>query len=272
VAKGNDGHLLQHGIECELGKRLFDVGGQQGLHLIVTHGMAPTEPFEPREANPGAFVKLERWLDYARQQIPPNDSPSVLSAYRSCGASTAAYPNTGELLAAIIERDKLRGHITEIEPSKIASLDQKWRSMGIKILPGSWRDFLYEYRCPDRLDTPWLFTMDPMTYTKKPFEDDNQLRKCDLRFLLPVFRSYFASSQPGAVCVFCFSLQPNPRLIFINDVQTELAQKLPGVCAYFFETTARGGNKHVGAVLSQDKAMMQEVDAAWRFLSVQSRS
>ncbi len=266
MARGNDGNLLQHGIECELGKRLFDVGGQNGLHLVVTHGMEPTEHFEARDDNPGAYRKLEWWLDQARQHEPQSDSPTVLRAYRSCGASSAAYPNTGELLAASIGRNSLSGYITEVETRKIPSLKQKWQSSRVEILPGSWREFLYEYHCPKELNTPWLLTMDPMTYTTAPFDDDNRLRRCDLWFLRPVFRSYFASQQPGAVCIFCFSLQPNIRQTFIDDIQERVAQKLSGANAGFFETIARGGNKHVGAVLSQDKVMMQKVLEAWDIL------
>ena len=40
MAKGNDGNLLQHAVESELGFRLFDRGGRKGLYVILTHGTA----------------------------------------------------------------------------------------------------------------------------------------------------------------------------------------------------------------------------------------
>ena len=64
MAKGNDGHLLQHAVEAELAFTLFDRGGGNGLYLVLTHGMRPFEPFEEPRGGPHKLLddKLALYL------------------------------------------------------------------------------------------------------------------------------------------------------------------------------------------------------------------
>jgi len=46
MAKGNDGNYLQHCIEVEAAVRLAEMDAAGRLHIALTHGMRPFEPFE----------------------------------------------------------------------------------------------------------------------------------------------------------------------------------------------------------------------------------
>ena len=45
MAKGNDGNYLQHSIEIESATRLAGTDPRGRLHIALTHGMSPWEPF-----------------------------------------------------------------------------------------------------------------------------------------------------------------------------------------------------------------------------------
>lgn len=49
MAKGNDGNYLQHCIEVEAAVRLAGMDTAGRLHIALTHGMRPFEPFEKKK-------------------------------------------------------------------------------------------------------------------------------------------------------------------------------------------------------------------------------
>jgi hypothetical protein len=263
MAKGNDGNLLQHAIEAELAVRLYDRGRRAGLHVVFTHGMGPYEAFERRGKNPSAFKKLDHWLAVARDVTREKDQPAVTGAYRLTEAGSRHYPNSGEILAALLGRSNLSGQICEADRAKCGTLERAWQGSRVTILPGSWRGHLGSLCCPSNLSVPWLFSMDPMTWVDGPFEDDDKLRASDLNALAPVLGSYGDSGHPGAVAIFCYSLRPKGQCSFRKGIRGALAAMPSTVPLAYFETVARGGNKHIGAVFCSDRDMLQQVSDAW---------
>jgi hypothetical protein len=263
MAKGNDGNLLQHGVEAELGVRLWEAGGRQRLHLVLTHGMAPFEPFEPRGDNPSAYRKLARWLS---EPMPDVRSPAIVRAYQQLQASPQRYPNSGEILAALVGRGNLSGYICETDPRKITALRNAWHGTAVEPLHGSWRHCVSRLRCPVDSPSPWLFSMDPMTFVDGPSEDDDKLRESDLRLLVPILESYAASGQPGACAIFCYSLRPDDRERFRAAIHAQLVSYVRGFSVDFLKTVARGGNRHIGAVLCSSVGLLGEVRKAWQVL------
>jgi hypothetical protein len=260
VARGNDGNLLQHGVEAELANALAPEGT---LHLVCTHGMAPSESWE----NPGRNRRLLHWLGQAAGPPNPNE-PAVVRAYRTRNVSPEAYPNTGEIVAALLGRDGLTGFISEKDLQKHDRLRQAWNATGITPLLGSWRQHLGVIQAvvPNR---PWLFSMDPMTFfpDRAREEDDNRLYPVDLYGLLrPIWEDFFESGQPGAVALFCFELQRGPgidRYELFRETTQAFARNL-GAQIQNFEVSY--GNPHVGAVLTKTPGLLDIVADRWQTL------
>src|SRR5437899_2313368 len=106
MAKGNDGNLLQHAVELGLGDILSRERSGCRLHLVHTHAMAPYEAFgEDRGGLRGA---LDAVLDRGRGSAIGSD-PVLVRAYRACSANDQHFPNTAEVLAAILHREALSG-------------------------------------------------------------------------------------------------------------------------------------------------------------------
>ena len=71
--------------------------------------------------------------------------------------------------------------------------------------------------CPDNLRTPWLFSMDPMTYSEKGTADDDKLRRADISPIADALTRYFDSGKPGIAAIFVYSVGsqlPNRRRQF----------------------------------------------------------
>ena len=81
MAKGNDGHLLQHAVEAELAFTLFNWGGGKGLYVILTHGMRPFEHFEEPRGGPRKLLDDKLALCLSTDTIAEN-APRILSSYR----------------------------------------------------------------------------------------------------------------------------------------------------------------------------------------------
>ena len=64
---------------------------------------------------------------------PPCCEPAIVTAYRKAGASAERYPNTAELLRAVIGTDRLSGGITERDRKKCDGLADAWN--GSRIVP-----------------------------------------------------------------------------------------------------------------------------------------
>ena len=72
---------------------------------------------------------------------------------------------------------------------------------------------------------------------------------------------YFDSDKPGALCVFCYSMTPALQKEYKAIVRKHLG---PGI--RFVGTCAGGGNRHIGALLSQDVCMLEAVEQRWQDL------
>ena len=137
MAKGNDGNYLQHCIEIEAATRLAQIDTKGRLHLALTHGMKPFEKLE--KPNRNAHCLLYDALSEASRNPPQCDERQIVKAYRKTMASKERYPNTAELLRAIMKTDKLSGGITEYDGDKYKMLAKSWFGSKINVAHSSWR-------------------------------------------------------------------------------------------------------------------------------------
>ena len=265
LAKGNDGNYLQHCIEVEAAVRLAqsDQGGR--LHVAFTHGMKPFE----RICNPkGATHSLLYGALGEAASEPECAKRQIAKAYRESWAlqewrpniadlfhwlrTGKHYPNSAELMRAVIGADRLSGGITENHKTKCEQLSEAWSDSNVKVSDTSWRNDLKEgsvLHCPDDLDRPWLFSMDPMTYTENG-RKDNDLHRSDLAQLASALKRYFESGQPGIACVFAYGVgiqRENPQRQFWTFVD-DLAECLR-VDTYSYWVAHRGGSLNLAGML-----------------------
>jgi hypothetical protein len=226
--------------------------------------MEPFEPFEPRSSG---FRRLEKWLATARNIQPTEVTPNVVRAYRTCNASNVHYPNSAEILSAVVGRELLRGTITERDKKKFQALSAKWENRPVQVLQGSWRTHLEQLGCPQGLAYPWIFSMDPMTFVSDPDvgepPDDAKLRPSDLELLQPVLQSYFASQQPGAAAIFCYSLQRMSRANAYGSFKCSMACIAARLRCYHDFCEVPLSNRHVGAILSMNDNLIHKTVAEW---------
>ena len=207
MAKGNDGNYLQHCIEVEAALCLVKDAPGGRLHVALTHGM---EPFEELDSNGNAQKDLLfNALDEAAGEPQP-DERKIVKAYRNSKASRQLYPNTGELLRKIVGTDKLQSGITETDSNKCINLTEAWSESDVIVKNSSWRKQLESggiLYCPDDLDAPWLFSMDPISYKQEVDEDDDEyLRYSDLNRLESALCKYFDCGQPGIASFFVYNM------------------------------------------------------------------
>lgn len=113
--------------------------------------------------------------------------------------------------------DKLSGGITECDHRKHKKLVDAWRGSSVVPVRSSWRKQIYPggiLACPADLRTPWLFTMDPMTYSENGEMDDDKLHKCDIKRLSPVLSGYVRSGKPGIAALFVYGVKREWRCHF----------------------------------------------------------
>jgi hypothetical protein len=115
MAKGNNGNYLQHSIELANASFLQRHNKEKSIHISLTHGMAPYESCD-HCADKDLYTRnlLQSPFDLAQNDLLEGAHP-VLHAYRGTNANFGNYPNTGELLGAIIGRDNLFGTIAELD-------------------------------------------------------------------------------------------------------------------------------------------------------------
>lgn len=207
MAKGNNGNYLQHGIETEAATRLAgkDNGGR--LHIALCHGMAPFEPFENGNS-PSRSKLLEGAIDAAARPARKRE-PAVVTAYRCTNASRERYPNSGELIRALIGTEKLSGGIAEIDTSKCDELKNAWAGSDVSVSCNSWREEIKTggvLACPDDLQAPWLLTLDPYSFREHGRRDDGYLRSMDLLPLRNAIQTYIGSGQPGIAAMFAYAV------------------------------------------------------------------
>jgi hypothetical protein len=176
--------------------------------------------------------------------------PPIVSAYRATNASLERYPNTGELLAGIIGRDRLTGGITETNHEKHAALQETWLRSGVTSVARSWRNEIQPggvLSCPASLESPWLFSGDPMTYHDDGYADDDQLYRSDGGSLSALLKCFIDSGQPGAASLFVYAVKPETRPKFWRFTD-ELAEQAGAVNVSCW-VTHQGGNRHLAAIL-----------------------
>jgi hypothetical protein len=223
LAKGNDGNYFQHSVEAAVAFHLAKQHAQGSIHIALAHGMAP---FEPCDEPPKGQARRLLWsaLDAAQRPPVPGEA-SIVAAYRATKASLKQYPNSGEILAAIIGRGRLSGGITEIVPRKYAELVVAWAGSDVTPVNSSWRREVLPggvLSCPVALHTPWLVAADPMTFQEEGYADDEKLYRQDLSRLSAALRGFVATGQPGVAALFVYSVRPHVRQQFW-DFAFELA-------------------------------------------------
>ena len=255
MAKGNDGNFLQHSVEVAAANRLA-AENPNALHVAITHGMAPFECLEIKLNDKAARCRLETALGLASQD-PQEGEPLIVTAYRDTKASCARYPNSAELLRSIRggkDGSGLSGGITEICPIKYEKLAKAWARSSVKIACESWRSQVCEggvLACPDDLQVPWLFTMDPMTYRHKEAHTrrntEDKLHTSDFDRLSKALTPFVASRQPGIATLFVYNVREKNQDHFRNFAG-DLAKCL-GIDFCLHSITHRGGSKNLAALL-----------------------
>ena len=248
MAKGNDGNLLQHGLDTAIAAHLSRQSRTGRVHIALTHGMAP---FETCGILPDgqARSQLSHALEAARLPAGPDDL-DVIAAYRRTGASLERYPNSGELLAAIAGRKRLSGAITEVDAEKSAALRNAWSESAVRTVNSSWRDELEggaALACPPSLASPWLFSMDPMTFREDGSANDAYLYGADASRLSQTLRAFADSGQPGMATIFVYSVNPNVAPSFFAFVR--IVAERSGLTESYFWAVHQGARRNIAAVL-----------------------
>ena len=253
MAKGNDGNYLQHCIEVEAATHLTQFDPKGRLHIALTHGMKPSEKLdEPRGS---AHRLLYDALLESEGQHQCNER-LIVKAYRKTTASRESYPNTAKLLRAVIGTDKLSGGITEVASEKYKVLADAWSGSRVNIAYSSWRKQLGPdgvLACPDHLEIPWLFSMDPMTYKQDRCKDDDRLYYSDIGRLVDTLGQYIGSEQPGIAALFVYNMGIqgcNAQKQFWRFI-CELERQL-GMHACHYWLPHRGGNLNLAGLLYSD--------------------
>ena len=250
MAKGNDGNYLQHSVEVALAVQLLAATAQRRLHLALTHGMAPFEPCD-RPPNGQTRRLLHGALQAAQQPATTLDEPAIAAAYRATNASLAAYPNTGELIAAMIGRDRLSGGITEVDAQKHEQLQHTWSDSRVTPVRASWRSQTSlggVHFCPRDFTSPWLFSADPMTYREDQERDDDKLYRADRLRLSEALSTFIASGVPGMATLFVYGVKPDVRpqfWAFVDDIAADLEVSIESCWV-----PHQGGNRNLAAILS----------------------
>ena len=218
------------------------------MHIALTHGMAPWEPFEKSETRRPAYRILQEAL-VAATLPPKSGEAAIVTTYRKTKASEEHYPNSAELLRAAIGTEKLSGGITEVDCAKYKQLTAVWSGSHVVPVHASWRHQVYqgELECPDNLRIPWLFTMDPMTYSEKGGADDAKLYRSDIDLLADVLTRYVQSGNPGIVALFVYAVMTSNQYRFWEFVD-DLAKHIgAGTRSYWLPH--RGGNHNLAGLL-----------------------
>lgn len=238
------------------------------LHVALTHGMAPFEQIG--DPNGNAYGLLYRALREAAGE-PKCNEREIVKAYRKSWACQAYdpditnlleelksekhYPNSAELLRTVIGTHHLSGGITELDEAKHRELATAWTDPGIDVARSSWRERQRLSQgdtlgCPKHLDAPWLFSMDPMTYSETGKSDDANLHRSDMDRLARALEGYVDSGQPGIASLFVFSVgsQGENRQRLFWSFMDELAGRLRVPTSSYW-VHHQGGNRNLAGLL-----------------------
>ena len=276
MAKGNDGNYLQHCVEVEAAVLLAQAAPNGMLHVALTHGMEPFEKIDRPNGN--AHCLLYGALREAAGE-PKRNEREIVKAYRASWRSQEHrpdvaklfdelktgkhYPNSAELLRTVIGTDRLSGGITEVCQTRHKKLERAWAGSGIVVARSSWREQLGPngaLRSPDHLDGPWLFSMDPMTYSEDGSKEEN-LNGADLDMLACALERYFGSGQPGIAALFVYSVgrQGKNRQCQFWAFMDELKGRL-GVWNRSCWVPHQGGNLNLAGLLFSDDQLAAGFD------------
>ena len=249
MAKGNDGNFLQHSVELAAANRLA-AENPSALHVAITHGMAPFEPFEHKLSDKAAGLSRCRLrAALALAEGPPQEGePAIVTAYRRTRASRR-YPNSATLLRTL--GVELAGGVSETCALKHKQLAADWSGSSVRAAHASWRHQVQPggaLACPRTLDTPWLFTMDSKTYRPdQPFCDDANLHRHDIELLDEPLQRYVDSEQPGMVALFVYGVQKQRSCQFWDFVE-ELSSRTQ-MCSQTHQIALMGSLKSLAALL-----------------------
>ena len=256
MTKGNNGNYLQHSIELANASFLQQYNKEKSIHISLTHGMAPYEPCD-HCADKDLYTRnlLQSAFDLAQNDLLEDAHP-ILHAYRGTNAKFENYPNTGELLAAIIGRDHLFGTIAEVDEEKCHQLNKIWIYTNVEIFNNSWRNGVKSNNMPlcspKGLNKPWLFSMDPNVFSQTEEQEPDKgntsplIYQSDRGFITTIINSFLESKQPGIATIFSYG-QKNTVNLF-KEFATNIAENTSGGIA-FYNVPLRGGNEPIGAVI-----------------------
>jgi hypothetical protein len=247
MAKGNDGNFLQHAVEAELADLLARAGE---VRLVCTHAMAPFETLGQRRGS-SCHHRLDAWLARARLgQADRAGAPALARAYARLGASSDRYPNTREVVSAVVGERRLSGVLVERDPAVWSRLSDRAGGGRVRAVNASWRQALREGVLGPTGGSwkGWLLTMDPYQYRPGPRRDDGFIYREDLRDLTPICREYGSRAGPGALCLLSYSMERADREAFVRHVLECLSPALPR--ALVVATPASTGRAHLAAVLT----------------------
>ena len=227
----------------------MDPGGR--LHIALTHGMEPFEPFDAsfEQSTPGLCRQLLQDRLTESKKLPQCNASAIVKAYWKTDANEEHYPNSAELLRAIIGADKLSGGITEINRMKYQLLAKAWCCSNVKPACSSWREEIRPggvLSCPDDLQVPWLFSMDPMTFKCQGEEDDEYLYRSDLDLLSNMLDRYVKNEKPGVASIFVYNVKPAVQVKFWEFVDTLAIRIGANTCCFWLNH--RGGNQNLAGV------------------------
>ena len=264
MAKGNDGNYLQHCIEVEAAVRLAEMDTAGRLHIALTHGMAPFEPFDVplNQPKPGLCRGLLKCKLKESKKSPQSDEPAIVDAYRKTNASEECYPNSAELLRAVIGVENLSGGIAEICGKKHRDLSDAWLKTNVKTTcaSASWREEIYPdgiLACPEDLQLPWLFSLDPMTYSEHGGEEEN-LNRSDIDILPFALSRYFRSGKPGIASLFVYKVGKNNGDVqfqfrkFVENLKEQVADNISAaieLATSYFSLQHNGGNRNIAGLI-----------------------
>jgi hypothetical protein len=267
MARVNHGNLLQHGVECDVATRLAQ--GRVGLRLVATHAMGPFEGARSGDLHEGNRVLRELLARIAREGPEAAEASPfpVLRAYARTRAGPARYPDSAELLAALLGADRLAGVLCEVDAETVAALVARWQGSALGVEARSWREALRAGALapPADLDRPWLLTLDPYTWKHagecRREERGPYLLPADMEALRACLAAHLRSGQPGAFLAFVYGLDASHAAGFRRAVLA-LADRL-GLARALVGVAAPGARRHLGAVLASEPDLPAEAAEAW---------
>lgn len=248
MAKGNDGNYLQHSVEVSLANLLAQPSGS--LHITLTHGMAPVEACGVAPTHQLHHVFDDALI--AASGPHRTGEEGVVAAYRATGATRESYPNSGELISATLGRGNLTGAVAEVCSDKYAELQAVWADSNVQVIRGSWREPAFLEDTSVVPAGPWLFSMDPMTYSLNVAADDDKIYRDDTARIASALASLAADGAPGAATIFVYAIRPDFRSAFWEFAET-IASRV-GMSLDRLWMPHQGGNRNLCALLRANGA------------------